>query len=73
LELEPALFRPIDAAAKKPRTTHPTQFESNGVAADSTALDSGSQMAQSFRPPETVDDVSFRSAMQSHWHADDSR
>jgi len=63
LELETALFRPIDAAAKKTRTAHPAQFEGNGVAADSAALDSVSQMAQSFRPPETGDDISLRSAM----------
>jgi hypothetical protein len=63
LELETALFRPIDAAAKKTRTAHPAQFEGNGVAADSAALDGVGQMGQSFRPAETVEDVSLRSAM----------
>jgi len=57
LELETALFRPIDAAAKKTRTAHPAQFEGTRVRGDTAGLYSVGQIAQSFRPTKTVEEI----------------
>jgi hypothetical protein len=67
-----ALLGPTYAAANQARA-HPAQFKGASVGGNPTGLDGVGKMAQSFHPTETGKDVSFRSAMQSHWHTDDSR